>query len=768
MTKKEAINVEKNRELKILLGRYVDVPPYVYVNTNDPDLVPIRIKVPKCPDWKRIVGYGKKPEDQFFRREKYPPALDNLEKNIRRQISLEAESDRALRSINAKERAFRNRMYQALGKDKSRYSKEIAFIRNQWSHLLNGYWFFNNGMPTYIDGWHWFYLNYWNLEGEGLPSYWDRDRRWFLFMRHTYMDTTMPVLEDGDLVYESDGTVKMKDVGYRTCFGANVNKGRRVGDTSKSECINYCFLITHKEIHTGIQGDSGETGKKAFLEKMVAGFKSPALKFFFKAKAENYNPKNEIIFSSTEDNDSLGNTGDYASTAQRQFYDSRKLHFIHQDEIGKTFEEDVNERQRVLKRCCMLGSEIIGLMIGTTTVEDTSHQSIKKFLQLTGDSHAEKRSTTGQTVSGLYNLFIPAYDGYYGYIDKHGFGIIDTPTKEQIPYIKTPAKNENGIIMGAKEYLESQRRQLLLNGDIEGLASEKRLHPFQLRDCFTPPARNQFFNTAILESRYNQLTFEKQNKTRRGNFHWSGMTRMSEVVWNDDPENGKFVVSKLMPEKFHSRKIEMYGVFYPENGDKFVASADAFRLEKTDGSRMSNGGGAVRWKRDYGVDPDDKDIKNWQSASFVCSYNFRPPTVDEYVDDMLKMCVYYGALMYPEMNVDHVARLFKEWGYEGYLLYDVDPRTGQRKNNPGFHTAGSVGIKQKIFSYLGDDIQLHGHRWEHVELIEECLAIKGVDDMKDFDLFTAAGGCLLAEKSEYAKQLYHFTNSKYDVSDFWG
>ena len=58
------------------------------------------------------------------------------------------------------------------------------FVIQEWGRINNGYWFYNDGEPTYITGLHYFYLNYWTLEDGSNPDYRDVDRRYFYFQDH--------------------------------------------------------------------------------------------------------------------------------------------------------------------------------------------------------------------------------------------------------------------------------------------------------------------------------------------------------------------------------------------------------------------------------------------------------------------------------------------------------------------------------------------------------------------------------------------------------
>ncbi len=58
--------------------------------------------------------------------------------------------------------------------------KKEKFIEQEFIRRKDGYWFMNNGEPTYITGAHYYYINWCKID-IGYPDYRDRDRRFFLF-----------------------------------------------------------------------------------------------------------------------------------------------------------------------------------------------------------------------------------------------------------------------------------------------------------------------------------------------------------------------------------------------------------------------------------------------------------------------------------------------------------------------------------------------------------------------------------------------------------
>jgi len=728
-----------------IIKYYKDPDIYQWYNTGDPDLHPIRTKLPECPDWHTIENFGLPANKQYLNREQFPQKLSYL---INKTAS-KVRADKTLNSVQKKDDAFADIAWKELAT--SKYEEVNQWIAQQWYYRMYGKWVFIYGKPTYICGSEWFYYNYWHIESVGLPDYRDRDRKWFWAMEYFSKDTTAPkydINENGDklVLYNEDGSLQLEDLGYRTIDGVNIIKGRRMGDTTKASCCMYLDVSITIDGKGGIQGDKEKTGEQVFREKLMFAFKK--LPFFWKPKVD-LNVKNHLSFESDHEN-SLGGRIDYGP-ASKGAYDGRALDFYHGDEVGKLQRESVHERHSIVRRCLRRGAKLRGFAIYTTTVDDMDLTSGKEFERLCNSSMYEERTTAGFTQTGMVNIHFPSYEGYEGFIGPYGESVVDTPTQRQLKHISHKIKDKEGEYMGAREYIESEREAYREAGNYEDVSLHKRLYPLSFAESFSPPAKNVYFNIDVLETRI--LELKRDNEARlQGDF----IGRADGKVDFRPSSEGRFFVSKLMDKSKSSQKQSINGVYYPYMADQFVASADAFRLEKTDGGRLSNGGGAVKWKRDARLDPDDKPVGEWQSARIVCTYSYRPDTIDEYCDDMLKMCVYYGAMMYPERNIEHVSKYFIEEGFGGYLLYDTDPESGKPKNNAGFFSGGAM--KQKMFNLTRDYIQNHGKRDRHMEYLLECLSIRGLDDMTNYDLFTACAGCHLAEESNYSSYLSNDTS----------
>jgi hypothetical protein len=703
-----------------ILSQYEDAQKSVWVNTNDKDLTPIEIELPEPPEPHTIDNFGLPAREQMW----HPPKLPKRLKELQSKYETLDE------------------IWEELEGHQDIYEEEILFIKLQWERRLHGYWFWNNGIPTYIDGWHYFYCGWWNID-VGLPKYRDRDRRFFLFARKIFNETKSPVVNAKGIAIKSDkGKYEWIDFSRRLFYGFNYPKHRREGATYKAECINYEIISRTMGAFGGIQSMNDVQARKCFLRHLVGPWKK--LPFFFKPNYEgSTSPKTELSFSppakrlssrgalSTSE---LGlESGINYDMADPSAYDGDKLYFHHDDEVGK-LKKGLScwDRHTVVKECLVMGGDIVGFTIKTSTVGEMEKGGGREFKHQCKMSNYYERTPNGQTRSGLAVLFIPAYDGLQGFIDQYGMSIIDTPTKDQAEYINRK--------MGAREFLLGRRKGYIDAEDQEGLSEEIRLYPIRFAECFRTAAKSSGFNMNKLENYIDELSFTKQ-PIITGNFAWKDNVRDGKVIFVENP-HGKFKLSHQFTDSESNKKYwsddEMQ--WKPGNAHWGVAGGDPFKFNKTEGNRKSKGGGAVIRKAKI----KDEDFR--MKRKFVCTYAQRTFDKDIYGEDMLMMCIYFGVPMFPEIDYPFLWDYFDGRGYGGYLLYKVDPRTFRINNTPG-DTANKV--KQDIFTEYMTWIENEADEETHIEILEECRDIDGPEDMTNYDLFTAGGYALLGTRGIY-------------------
>jgi hypothetical protein len=428
-----------------------------------------------------------------------------------------------------------------------------------------------------------------------------------------------------------------------------------------------------------------------------------------------------------------------------------------------------------------------------STVEDIGEGGMEYFKMWQLSCFYERIPILGQTHSGLARIFIPAYKKLEGYIDRWGKSVIDTPTARQIKY--SPRSKFALTGKGAKDTLQAVLDSLLAKGTpaaLEEYRSRRRKFPMKSADCWLGSSGNVGFNLEIIDRRLEELnrmkSFGKMNY-KVGYFYRENADPNSRVRWRTDPENPKFRLSMDLPDNVSNQrqrdefydplKGRMISSWTPINGHRFTCGVDMFRnltpIQAKQGaklggsatnSRQSNGGIAILWERDMEVDRNE-DKSQWKSYKCVCSYNYRPPTQQEFMEDVLMVAQYFGAMIYPEQNVERFIEYMFDRGYAGYGLHDIDITTGRMKSLPGRYTTNDV--LQEIFREYKDYIEFRGSQEEHDDLLVQIKNIRGVEDATRNDLFVAFGMCLLGSKSRYREYMQSNTEDSNSISlDGWG
>lgn len=702
---------------------YVDADRYIYIHNEDTYLTPIKIELPEPPPMEQITGFGLPPEQQVFQYEKMPESLAKLESEVEKNKRLAGDKT----PVTLEE------LRQYLLDNRVRFADEIKWIRLQWYYRLNGKWVFINGKPHYLTGWYWFYLNYYTLNNGEKPEFRYYDWLWFIIQHYFYNDKK---------------NTKGEETPYHTWLGTNVINPRQTGKTNKAASIILYEATMRKNFWVGIQGNSEDGGRKVFEDHVVFAFKR--LPFFFMPMYAGttdtksgmlelkYNPLRQSRGASVKDTrKGLDSCILYATNAEQGFFDKYTLNLYYTDEVGKVKHIDIKSRHEAIKPTLTQSAGLIrkGYMLYTTTVEEVSPENVLIFENLCELSMYQNRDkVTGRTVTGLCTVFLPAHWGFTLHQDK--FGYCD---KEK-----------------ALESIRAQREAYLMQKDVNGLADFIRKYPIDYKESFTPKADSEMFNRQAIIKRFQELKYN--HDLRNGDFIRTDPNDPFSPVKFVEKEDGKFWVSYLPEDLGYepNAKINVNGVFRPARQDRFVASADPFRYDtpKTSVKKLSDGGGAVFLLRDKTIDPDTKPVGEWVTHRIVCTYQRRPTGGDnisskmEYVWDMINMTDYYGAMMFPEINVDDVWKKYQEFKREGYLLYDFEIQNGVvvMSKTPGFYT---MKQKDKLFKGVLEYTDVHISRERHIEFCQDCLQIRGIDDMTFYDRFTAVAGALMGAEIVY-------------------
>lgn len=539
--------------------------------------------------------------------------------------------------------------------------------------------------------------------------------------------------------------IKVESAGIGEYYGFAVDgnnlflleDGTVVHNSFRCGCIAYTETFTYKDVLTGIQSKTDDDGNKFFQKTIVKPWKR--LPFYLQPEFDSSNnPRHDLRFYTPSTRGASAREGLISDEALQSnievrssleiAFDGEKLHRSVDDESAKMADIDIVERWMNVKRLCVqVDNRIVGKGIVTSSVGEMVHGGGQRFKTLWDYSDHSKK-TDGRTASWMEQHYIPAFEGYV--IDEFGRTL-----------------KEKGL-----ELLNRNLQRL--KGKPHELSAEKRQFPRNLKEAFRISTGECRFNVEVIDAVLEKYTFDNPNVSY-GNFKWKDNKQDTEVVFiPTDKKNGRFIVSYLFEDqKMSNKKIMQNGSWFPGNFNWGVGGADPFRTDVITSNKKSNGTGAWFREHDPIIDFEGKDVSQWKTNCFIATYCNRPLR-DEYCEDMLMACIYYGIPMFPEMNLSVIDDYFKARGYTGFLLYPKDTNFRISKT-PGANTnTKSIPI---MFSEMDNFIDHHGLYTAHPEVMEACRDADPTN-LQPADLFVAACYALTGSRSK--KMSYSKKNTK--------
>uniref|UniRef100_A0A6H1ZUV2 Uncharacterized protein n=2 Tax=viral metagenome TaxID=1070528 RepID=A0A6H1ZUV2_9ZZZZ len=754
------------------------VPPntdYCFlINDLDLDRKQIVISLPEPPtDLTRIDGYNLNHDCQVFRRLAIPDELAEIETEALGEL-LDIQKGNRQEAITGYK--LLNGFWDKFNEKYDELNDAIEFIKRVWWYRLNGYWFYNDGKPTYITGRHFMWLNFFwmpDVRGNGgYPEFRDRHRREYLFRDYLRGATETFVNRDdrGWAVPKEDGRYEMRDMGMRLFYGDIHPKSRRNGSTimSLSDMIEeserdfgiYSTIISKDgeatEEHYNTHLLPAWAARPLFLKPIWYGGNSPKqIKYF--------PPRNAFMI------EALKSVIDYTvSGGELKKVGSKFNGFISFDEEGDSAANiDVLARWDANKNAMALGdgSIILGYCSHISTVEEIN-SSGKAYLDMLGLSDFYQRGDNGQTTSGLGAMMFPAYDGQEGFIGPFGESVMDAPTERQM---KLRPKAQFTILgQGARQYQQEKRDDFIKKGTPAAMQSYRayiKKYPWRSNELSIGTSGDLGFDYELLDRRLTELRKMKsfdRLPIKIGNFYRVNNQPEGEVYFKEE-EEGKFELSMDIPKGQTNLKRVNDGwdvskgmfvpMYEPVYKTRFTVGADPFDYSNQRGNvsmgYQSDGGIAVLWEYDPTIDGGRDDPSAWESRRFVCSYRYRTASLDEYNEDVLMCCEYFGGMLYLERNKTRTWEHFIARSRGGYLKFDQNLMTGQIADKPGFYSL--TANKDELFSEIKDYINFRGHKEVHVSFLEECRNIRSKDEMTRYDRLTAHGAALLGSRSVYGR-----------------
>ena len=521
--------------------------------------------------------------------------------------------------------------------------KYYDYIDNEFIRREEGFWYVNKGIPIYITGTHYMYLQ-WSKIDVGQPDFRESNRLFFIFWEACRAD-------------------------YR-CYGMSYLKNRRSGFSfmASGECVNMATIST--DARFGILSKSGADAKKMFTDKVVPisvnypfffkpiqdGMDRPKTELAYRVPASKFTRRSITSTDKPEDLEGLDTTIDWKNTGDNA-YDGEKLKLLVHDESGKWERpNNILNNWRVTKTTLRLGSRIIGkCMMGSTS--NALDKGGRNFKKLYDDSDINKRNANGQTRSGLYSLFIPMEWNYEGYIDSYGYPVFETPSKQVCGPDGTPIK------IGVIEYWNNEVEGL--KDDQDGLNEFYRQFPRTTKHAFRDESKQSLFNLTKI---YQQIDFNEDLKNSlsvtQGNFQWENGEKDTRVIFAPSKQ-GRFYITWVPPLQLQNKRYLKNGVSYPGNEHCGAFGCDPYDISGTVDKRGSNGSlhGLTKFSMEE-VPPNH----------FFLEYIARPQTAEIFFEDVLMACVFYGMPILAENNKPRLLYYFKRRGYRGFAMNRPDKK----------------------------------------------------------------------------------------------
>ena len=603
-----------------------------------------------------------------------------------------------------------------------------GYIDKEFERREKGFWFYNNGKPTYITGAHYMYLQ-WSKIDVGAADYRESNRVFFIFWEACKADIR--------------------------CYGMAYLKNRRSGFSfmASGETVNMATMSTDSRF--GILSKSGSDAKKMFTDKVVPI--SINYPFFFKPIQDGMDrPKTELAYRipasrltrkklneglAEEELEGLDTTIDWKNTGDNS-YDGEKLKLLVHDESGKWEKPDnILNNWRVTKTCLRLGSRVVGkCMMGSTS--NALDKGGGNFKKLYNASDVTSRNRNGQTSSGLYSLFIPMEWNYEGFIDSHGLPVFDNPKKEKVDPSGMP------ITIGVIEHWDNEVEGL--KSDQDGLNEYYRQFPRTEKHAFRDESKMSLFNlTKIYEQIDHNEEFANNKMVTKGSFQWANGVKDTSVQFVPN-KDGRFLISWVPPANLQNRIVLKNGSKHPGNEHIGAFGCDSYDISGTVDGKGSNG--ALHGLTKFSM--EDAPIN-----MFFLEYIARPQTAEIFFEDILMACVFYGMPILAENNKPRLLYYLKRRGYRGFSINRPDKllhKLSVTEREIGGIPNSSEDIKQAhaaaIESYINDFIGAKeiGYGNMYFQKTLEEWAKFDINNRTKFDATISSGLAIMAcNKNKY-------------------
>lgn len=619
-------------------------------------------------------------------------------------------------------------------------SDQRKFISREWHKRINGEWVLINGHPTYFTGVNWTYVNYWMPDVNKYINFKYHDNLFFYFWDMCVRDNN--------------------------CLGMLILKGRRAGDTEKSNFIGVEYVTRVYNTHFGMHNFEYTSTQDDFIRAWQGVTRFPD---FYKPIG--YKKNDLILFSNkgkdvkgVENEDYLGyfNSNDtdvkclnskitFEDTVLGR-YDGKALNRYAIREFAKWTRVNVYEHWKVVKLCFIdINNDIIGKAILESSVEDYKNskfnptvQSLQVAKQLWDDSGEDTKGSDNQTITGLYR-FHRGFD-MTGKTDEYGF----------------PLWEQN------RQYVINKLHDL--KDDVKEQTKFRRKRPLTIKDSLMYDGEDGVFDQAkIAEIQaqkeqnldYNDVPRDNVNSFRyplpiRGELRWKQGIRDTEVEFIESKE-GNFVFTQH-PAKANNILTNHLGEKTPANHNHFRIGIDPIDHKRSSGqnNRKSKGAAAVFKMFNEMEEQASGNYTNdgmlivprMKSYQWCCTYLGRKDNPEDFFEDMIMLCNYFSAPMLFETQKNSIRGYFKHRGYYNFMMFP--PKDAATKTNKDVGIASTDLIIEQYITLLVTYFEKYRFCIHHPEIIEDWRTFENTPQARgSHDLTVATGVSLIAALKVY-------------------
>lgn len=623
----------------------------------------------------------------------------------------------------------------------SPYAKDIRIWEDQqWERFEKGFWFWNNGVKTYLTPFHYWYLTEWHPYF-GDPDYRETDKEicyWLLFI-------------------ESDPR----------SYGGLLNTIRRYGKSAVMGGWSVWRTTNNFSHFTGMQG---ETDKKIFKFwdlhilkpfRKLLGYVKPVYDSSSKQTADikferpisrgaksKLDPELEEEDFETEESEDLESYMDYRESSEGA-YDQAVLMTYLMEEPGKTIQANVNDRWETVKPCLRRGKFIRGKALLATTVEhmNVMDKGGRAYQKIFYESDYDKRTGLDQTTSGLYAAFLPGDCAYEGFFDDYGHPMREEARRSIM--IERESKKHN-----PKDY-----------------AALIRKYPLNIAEIFWVSADQCIFNSTILQKRKLYLDSTTDPVFSRFDLAWENDVRFSKIVIRHNPVGGWLKATWMFPgtdyeEMGNKVRKNSDGSFSPMNEDVFTSGVDpvdhrvkitekmGFGEDEFVSTRRSKPVMQIRRRYDSAIDGilDQKLLEKRRDEEYqyktgipIGMMDTRPSDPNVYYERSLMVCWLFGMSMNVESAKPGIINYFYLNGCGDFIKNKYIPESSDKIDQGEAGTPANSATINEYTECLMSDIEYFGHMEPFIENVNDHL-IFDPGNTKVHDYTVSKGWMLLGEK----------------------